>query len=42
MGPANSSDPNGSLGIPREFFYDVSGYPVTGRYESTWSGFCRK
>ena len=43
MGPANFSDPNGSLGIAREFFYDVSGYPVTGRYASTpWSPFCKK
>jgi hypothetical protein len=28
MGPANFSNPNGNLGIPREFFYDSSGYSV--------------
>ena len=41
MGPANFSDPNGNLGIPREFFYDTSGF--SARNDTTFlADFCRK
>jgi hypothetical protein len=41
MGPPNFSDPTGNLGIPREFFYDTSGFSIK-EDQTSLQDFCRQ
>jgi hypothetical protein len=42
MGTPDFTNPTGNLGIPREFFYDTSGYSITSDKDYTPAGFCRQ
>jgi hypothetical protein len=42
MGPVNPANPTGPVGIPREFFYDTSGYQVTSDANSKHEDLCRQ